>query len=81
LKGAVQALRNTQLLIIEVYGFKISPTCLIFQQFANYMDNLGFQLVDIVDTMRRPGDQAFWQCDAFFIRKEHPVFQNNSYAG
>jgi FkbM family methyltransferase len=80
LKGALKTLKNTSVLVIEVYGFFVSPTGLLFNQLSTYLDDLGFRLIDIVDIMRRPGDQAFWQADAFFIRKDHPVFTNNSYA-
>jgi FkbM family methyltransferase len=80
LKGAKDALKRTVLLVIEVYGFHLSPTCLLFHELSVELDKLGFRLIDIVDIMRRPGDQAFWQCDAFYIRKDHPVFKNNSYA-
>jgi FkbM family methyltransferase len=80
LKGAVKAMKQSVLLIIEVYGFHISPTCLLFHELSVELEILGFRLIDIVDIMRRPGDQAFWQCDAFYIRKDHPVFKNNSYA-
>ena len=80
LKGAGEALKRTELLIIEVYGFPISPTCLLFHELSAYLDSVGFRLVDIVDVVRRPGDEAFWQADAFYLRKDHPVFQKNSYA-
>jgi FkbM family methyltransferase len=80
LKGAKNALGRTSLLIIEVYGFKISPTCLLFHELSVELDKLGFRLVDIVDIMRRPNDNVFWQCDAFFLRKDHPVFENSTYA-
>ena len=80
LKGAKKTLESTELLVIEVYGFRISPTCLLFHELSDYLDHLGFRLVDIVDIMRRPGDNAFWQADAFYLRKDHPVFANNSYA-
>ncbi len=79
LNGAKNTLESTELLVIEVYGFRISPTCLLFHELSDYLDQLGFRLVDMVDIMRRPGDNAFWQCDAFYIRKDHPVFANNSY--
>jgi hypothetical protein len=65
--------------VIEVYGFHISPTCLIFHELSAELDKLGFRLIDIVDIMRRPDDNAFWQCDAFFIKNDHPIFLSNSY--
>jgi FkbM family methyltransferase len=80
LRGSINALQRASLLIIEVYGFRISPTCLLFHELTTHLDGLGFRLIDMVDIMRRPGDNAFWQADAFFIRKDHPVFDKNSYA-
>ncbi|HEY4155524.1 MAG TPA: FkbM family methyltransferase [Puia sp.] len=80
LKGTTEALKRTSALIIEVYGFPISPTCLLFQELSSYLDGLGFRLIDMVDIMRRPGDHAFWQADAVYLRKDNPVFQKNSYA-
>ena len=80
LKGAKQSFNRISAMVIEVYGFPISPTCLLFHELSAYLDTLGFRLFDIVDIMRRPGDHAFWQADAFYLRKDHPVFQKNSYA-
>ena len=80
LQGATEALKRTSLLIIEVYGFAISPTCLVFHELSAYLDNLGFRLIDLVDIVRRPTDNAFWQADAFYARKDNPVFDKNSYA-
>jgi FkbM family methyltransferase len=80
LNGAKESLKRVSAIVMEVYGFKISPTCLVFHEMSAHLDQLGFKLVDIVDIMRRPGDQAFWQADAFYIRKEHPVFNKVSYA-
>jgi len=80
LKGAAETLKRTDVLIIEVYGFHISPTCLLFHELSAYLDDLGFRLADIVDVIRRPGDKAFWQADAFYFRKDNPVFLKNSYA-
>ena len=80
LKGATEALKRTCLLVIEVYGFNISPTCLLFHELSVYLDDVGFRLIDIVDIMRRPCDNAFWQADAFYARKDNPVFEKESYA-
>jgi FkbM family methyltransferase len=79
LNGATRTLKKTSALIIEVYGFHISPTCLLFPELCAHLDGLGFRLVDMVDLMRRPGDNAFWQCDAVFLRKEEALFSNNNY--
>jgi len=80
LNGAKESLKRVTAIVMEVYGFKISPTCLVFQEMSDYLDKLGFKMVDIVDLIRRPGDQVFWQADAIYIRKDNPVFEKNSYA-
>lgn len=79
LQGAKQTLKKTSLLVIEVYGFHVSPTCLLFHELSSYLYEKGFRLVDMVDIMRRPTDCAFWQADAFYIRKDHEVFTNNNF--
>jgi FkbM family methyltransferase len=79
LAGATTVLSQTSLIVVEVYGFYISPTAKIFWEMCQHLDDLGFRLIDIVDIMHRPGDSAFWQCDAFFIPKSSPIFANNAY--
>lgn len=79
LEGAMETLKDTVLLIIEVYGFKITGSCLLFHELSGYLDKLGFRLIDMVDIMRREKDDAFWQADALYIPKTHSVFKDNSY--
>jgi FkbM family methyltransferase len=79
LAGASSILTQTELIVVEVYGFYISPTAKTFWEMCQHLDNLGFRLIDIVDVMHRPGDSAFWQCDAFFLPKSSPIFANNAY--
>lgn len=79
LEGCTSLLDQTSLFIIESYGFQIADSSLLFWEMCEYMDKLGFRLFDIVDIMHRPKDSAFWQCDAFFIRKENELFKDNKY--
>ncbi len=78
-EGALNALRETQLIVVECYGFQIAPQSLLFWEMCQYLDGKGFRLVDLVDVYGRPSDHAFWQCDAFFIPKNHPLFAKNTY--
>lgn len=80
IEGCTKLLDQVQLFIIECYGFEIVKDSLLFWQMCNYMDELGFRVFDIVDIMHRSKDGAFWQCDAFFIRKSHTLFLDNRYA-
>ncbi len=79
LEGARETLRQTELVIMECYSFRISESCLVFHEMCAKMDELGFRLGDIIHVLRRPGDGIFWQCDAFFIRKDHPAFTKSTF--
>lgn len=79
LEGCSEILPDVELFIIECYGFHITGSSLLFWEMCHEMDKLGFALFDIVDVMHRPKDGAFWQCDAFFIRKSNALFSDNRY--
>lgn len=79
LKGATEVLKQTQLIVMECYGFVLSPESKLFPEMCLHLDQLGFRLADIIKIERRPGDAMFWQCDAVFLRKENDVFKNNNY--
>ena len=79
LKGANKTLKQTQALVVEVYGFHVSPTALLFHQLSTLLEEKGFRLFDIVDVMRRQKDLAFWQADAIYLNADHKVFQDNAY--
>jgi FkbM family methyltransferase len=80
LKGAEKVLENTELIIVEVYGFYVAPNSLLFGEMITYMDSIGFRLSDMNDVMRREYDKAFWQVDAFFLKKNNEIFNSNTYA-
>lgn len=79
LEGAARTLENTEALIIEVYGFYVSPTALLFHKLSAWLEERGFRLFDIADVMRREKDNAFWQADAVYLKASHPIFKDNSY--
>ncbi len=79
LEGCVPIADQISLFIIECYGFQIADGSLLFWELCRHMDALGFRLFDVVDVMNRPRDGAFWQCDAFFIKKNNPLFTYNHY--
>jgi FkbM family methyltransferase len=79
LKGATGILPDTIAIVMEVYNFRISPTCLLFHEMTAHMETLGFRLADLVDVGLRPKDQIFWQADAIYLRADHPVFVDNQF--
>lgn len=79
LKGAEETLKQSDAVIIEVYGFYVSPTAPLFHQLSSQMEKYGFRLFDIVDIMRRKKDGAFWQADAIYLKNNHTLFLDNNY--
>jgi FkbM family methyltransferase len=80
IEGAQKILPHVSVFIIECYGFQIAEKSLLFWEMCKYMDHLGFRLFDIVDVMNRAKDGAFWQCDAFFLRKDNKIFEYPQYS-
>ncbi len=79
-EGATDTLNKTEAIIVEVYGFHVSPTGKLFHELSDYLDSKVFRLFDIVDVMRRPKDNAFWQADAIYLKSDQLVFNDSSYA-
>lgn len=78
-EGALETLKNTELIIVEVYGFNLTKDSLLFFQMTDFLDKYGFRMVDMVDVMRRQKDGAFWQADAFYLKKDNVIFNDNVY--
>jgi len=79
LEGAVQVLKNTNIIVMEVYNFDISSSSLRFYQMCDYLDKLGFRCFDLVEPRWRKKDSVFWQMDLFFCRKSERMFRYNNY--
>jgi FkbM family methyltransferase len=79
LEGAIETLRQTELVVVESYNFQLTPDSLKFWELCNHMEDLGFRPIDISDPMHRPVDHAFWQADIFFIPLNSKEFLSNSY--
>ena len=77
-EAAIETLSQTDLVIVEVYNFKLIDGCLRFHETCAYLEKLGFRCLDICDIMRRR-DNTFWQCDLFFAPASRPEFQANFY--
>jgi FkbM family methyltransferase len=79
IEGCSEILPDVSLFIIECYGFQIANGSLLFWEMCRLLDEKGFRLIEIVDVINRPKDQAFWQCDAFFVPANLGLFKDNAY--
>lgn len=79
IEGANETLKQTNIIIIEVYNFKITKNSLRFYEMCAYLEKQGFLLADICDPMRRSKDKILWQMDFVFISKNRDEFKYNTY--
>ncbi len=79
LKGAIDTLSKTNIIIMEVYNFKITDNSKRFHKMCSYLENLGFRCYDIAEPILRLHDNAFWQMDLFFCRSDSNLFNYSQY--
>jgi FkbM family methyltransferase len=79
LKGALETLSSTDVIVMECYNFRIAPECLTFDEMCRHLAGLGFRCIDLVEPMHRPYDDAFWQMDLVFVRDSRPEFSYQHY--
>ena len=79
LYGAKETLKNSNIVIIEVYNFIIADESVRFWEICTYMEKLGFLPIDLVDVMHRKKDDSLWQFDLVFIKKDRKEFTYTAY--
>jgi FkbM family methyltransferase len=79
LEGARELLRQSRLLIIECYNFRLTPQTLLAHEMCATLAERGFRCIDLCDPLFRARDGALWQMDLFFVPDSDPAFESNSY--
>ena len=79
-EGAKEALKHTNLIVVETYNFNIAPNSLRFPQMCQYLEERGFRCIDMCDPMYRDYDQALWQFDLFFVPSSYAGFERDSWS-
>lgn len=80
LNGAKGVLAEANLVVIETYNFQLEPGSLKFWQICQFMDALGFAVIDISEPLWRDYDRALWQFDLFFVPKTQREVAYNKYS-
>ena len=80
LKGATKVLRETEVIVMECYNFRISRESLLFDEMCQYLRKYGFRCLDLVEPLHRPLDNAFWQMDMVFVRDTRSEFSVLQYS-
>ena len=58
---------ESNLIIIEVYNFKLTEDSLLFYEMCEYMLKNGFRVIGLIDRLYRPKDGILWQFDLLFV--------------
>jgi len=77
--GAQKTLKQTSLILVEAYNFRLRPDALMFHEMCTFLEAYGFRCIDFCDLLYRPKDHALWQMDMFFIRSDSIEFQQNTW--
>ena len=76
LQGASRTLQKTDLLLVEMYNFTLGGGDEVrFPALCQTLDQLGFRPLHLCNLLNRPMDDALFQFDILFARKEAPEFQ------
>jgi FkbM family methyltransferase len=71
LKGGEQTLSTATAVLLEVSFIDIYINCPLAADVLSYMNDRGFVVYDICTLMRRPYDNALYQADILFVKKDH----------
>lgn len=80
LKGCEETLKNTNLIIMECYNFKISDDSLLFYDMCKHLETMGFRPIDMSGIMHRDYDKSLWQMDFYFIKDHRNEFKHKGYS-
>ena len=70
IKGSIKTLGNVEFCLLEVTLLELAINSVLFIDIINQMNELGFQVYEISQFIRRPFDLALYQMDVLFIKKQ-----------
>jgi FkbM family methyltransferase len=71
LKGAKQALKNSEVVLLEVSFVLYNQSAPLFHEVVEFMKDRGFLMYDICP-LQRWADNTLLQADVFFVKKDSP---------
>jgi FkbM family methyltransferase len=77
--GGLERWEALELLILEASVFRFSPHSPLIEELIDELRPRGFRLIEVVDVIRRPLDNAMAQCDLLFCREDHWLLADTSW--
>jgi FkbM family methyltransferase len=78
--SALKTKKDTNIIIVEAYNFKIAKESLLFYEMCEYMKKNGFRCSGLIDVCHRPKDNFLWQMDLIFVKETRNEFIDNNYS-
>lgn len=66
-----------EMIQMEISLIEINSGAPLLPEVIEYMNDLGYQLYDIAEFIRRPMDDALWQIDVIFVRKDSNLISSH----
>lgn len=77
LRGASQALKTCEGLLLEVSFYREHPEMPTVDEVIQFLRDREFRWFDVMGILRRPGDDALWQMDLYFLKASHPCWSTD----
>lgn len=76
LKGIESNLKNVEVILLQVNFIEVFHEVRLADTVIEYLSKFGFVIYDICDIHRRPLDNALWQIDFLFVKRESYLRSN-----
>jgi FkbM family methyltransferase len=73
LRGGERALAHAQAVLLEVSFRPLGPNCPLAHDVIAFMTNRNMIVYDVMGILRRQSDDALFQMDLLFVKKDHPL--------
>ncbi|MFC1667094.1 FkbM family methyltransferase [Candidatus Omnitrophota bacterium] len=70
LKGAINSLNNINVILLELNLIDIHKNVSLIEEIVKWLSNRNWVMYDICGIHRRPLDNAIWQIDAIFLKRD-----------
>lgn len=72
LEGALETMRDAQLVVVECYPFRLGNGAPLLHEFCGWMWDHGFMMLDLAEPLWRARDGCLWQVDLVFSPRTRP---------
>ena len=79
LKGMTSILNKVEFVLLEVSLIEINIGTPLLFEVIQFMEEKNFKVYDICSAIRRPSDNALWQSDFIFVKKNSKLVASKKY--